>query len=115
MPLLSPGTALAGSTLLEQELHTPVNELLTEFNDQPLAAASIGQVHFGRLSTGEAVAIKIQRPPRRGHSQAGSRHFSRFGRTRGAPRRVGGAVPPARDGCGIFRVLAARTGLYVGR
>ena len=33
------------------------------FNDIPLAAASLGQVHKARLrSTGEAVAIKIQRP-----------------------------------------------------
>ena len=43
-------------------VHMPVEELLVEFNDVPLAAASIGQVHQGRLATGEEVAIKIQRP-----------------------------------------------------
>ncbi|NHN33747.1 AarF/ABC1/UbiB kinase family protein [Paenibacillus sp. S3N08] len=48
--------------ILQEELHKPIEEVLMEFDDQPIAAASIGQVHFGRLLTGEAVAIKIQRP-----------------------------------------------------
>jgi ubiquinone biosynthesis protein len=33
-----------------------------EFDPQPLAAASIGQVHRARLKSGEEVIIKIQRP-----------------------------------------------------
>ncbi|WP_211747381.1 AarF/ABC1/UbiB kinase family protein [Paenibacillus sp. Marseille-Q4541] len=48
--------------ILEQELNAPLEELLAEFDDTPLAAASIGQVHIGRLRSGEQVAIKIQRP-----------------------------------------------------
>jgi ubiquinone biosynthesis protein len=48
--------------ILQQELHKPIEEVLMEFDEHPIAAASIGQVHFGRLLTGEAVAIKIQRP-----------------------------------------------------
>lgn len=48
--------------ILEQELNAPLEELLAEFEDTPLAAASIGQVHIGRLRSGEQVAIKIQRP-----------------------------------------------------
>jgi ubiquinone biosynthesis protein len=48
--------------IVERELHMPVSELFIEFDENPLAAASIGQVHFGRLRSGEAVAIKVQRP-----------------------------------------------------
>jgi tRNA A-37 threonylcarbamoyl transferase component Bud32 len=37
-------------------------ELLREFDPEPLAAASLGQVHRGVTRTGEKVAIKIQYP-----------------------------------------------------
>lgn len=33
-----------------------------EFDDRPFAAASIGQVHWGRLKDGREVAVKIQYP-----------------------------------------------------
>jgi ubiquinone biosynthesis protein len=38
------------------------NELFQEFDEQPIAAASIGQVHRGRLQDGNEVVIKVQRP-----------------------------------------------------
>jgi ubiquinone biosynthesis protein len=38
------------------------NELFQEFNEQPMAAASIGQVHRGCLQDGTEVVVKIQRP-----------------------------------------------------
>ena len=37
-------------------------EVYAEISDNPIAAASLGQVYKGRLKTGEAVAIKVQRP-----------------------------------------------------
>jgi ubiquinone biosynthesis protein len=49
-------------TIIEQELHMPLEEIFPEFRETPLAAASIGQVHYARLSTGQAVAVKVQRP-----------------------------------------------------
>lgn len=48
--------------IMEKEFHMPVEELLAEFDEEPLAAASIGQVHQGQLVSGERIAIKIQRP-----------------------------------------------------
>lgn len=46
---------------VETELGQPVEELFAEFNDVPVASASIGQVHLARLKTGESVVVKVQR------------------------------------------------------
>jgi predicted unusual protein kinase regulating ubiquinone biosynthesis (AarF/ABC1/UbiB family) len=48
--------------LLEAELTRPVGAVFAEFDDEPLASASIGQVHRGRLHDGREVAVKVQHP-----------------------------------------------------
>ncbi|WP_046212792.1 ABC1 kinase family protein [Paenibacillus wulumuqiensis] len=48
--------------IIELELGMSLEEMLETFQEQPVAAASIGQVHLGKLHTGEMVAIKVQRP-----------------------------------------------------
>lgn len=49
--------------VIEAELQMPLSEVFSEFDPVPAAAASIGQVHFGRLrENGKSVAIKVQRP-----------------------------------------------------
>src|SRR5690606_18126073 len=48
--------------VLEEEFGLPVEALFREFDDTPLAAASIGQVHRAVLEDGREVAVKIQRP-----------------------------------------------------
>jgi ubiquinone biosynthesis protein len=48
--------------IIESELEAPVEELFAEFEDQPLASASIAQVHGARLKSGEAVVVKVVRP-----------------------------------------------------
>ncbi|GAA2589459.1 AarF/ABC1/UbiB kinase family protein [Actinomadura fulvescens] len=44
------------------ELGGPPEEVFAEFEPEPLAAASIGQVHAARLHDGRRVAVKIQYP-----------------------------------------------------
>jgi predicted unusual protein kinase regulating ubiquinone biosynthesis (AarF/ABC1/UbiB family) len=53
--------ALARS-VLERELGRRTQSVFAEFDWEPLAAASIGQVHAARLRDGRAVAVKIQYP-----------------------------------------------------
>lgn len=45
---------------IEKELGQPVEELFLEFEDHPLASASIGQVHRARLPDGQPVVVKVQ-------------------------------------------------------
>ncbi|WML38835.1 AarF/ABC1/UbiB kinase family protein [Neobacillus sp. OS1-2] len=48
--------------IIEHEFAESMETLFAAFSEQPLAAASIGQVHYAELHTGERVAVKIQRP-----------------------------------------------------
>jgi ubiquinone biosynthesis protein len=49
--------------IIEKDLGGPISEFFSEFDEQPIAAASIGQTHEGRLRhNGVRVAIKVQRP-----------------------------------------------------
>lgn len=49
--------------VIEEELGRPVDEVFSHITPEPVAAASLGQVYKGVLrSTGEQVAIKVQRP-----------------------------------------------------
>ena len=48
--------------LIEQALGQPVSELFAEFSSEPLASASVAQVHAATLHSGEEVVIKVIRP-----------------------------------------------------
>ena len=49
--------------LIEQSLKQPIEALFDEFDETPLASASVAQVHTARLkSSGEAVVLKVIRP-----------------------------------------------------
>ncbi|KAK8467659.1 hypothetical protein PHAVU_007G121568 [Phaseolus vulgaris] len=59
VPAFSPKKARG---FIESELGAPINVLFKEFEDRPIAAASLGQVHRAILHNGEKVVIKVQRP-----------------------------------------------------
>lgn len=44
------------------ELGEPPENIFAEFDPQPLASASIGQVHSGSLRDGQRIIVKVQRP-----------------------------------------------------
>ncbi|HEY8625593.1 MAG TPA: AarF/ABC1/UbiB kinase family protein [Solirubrobacteraceae bacterium] len=48
--------------VIEDELGEPLKELFDEFDQEPIAAASIGQVYRARLTDGRQVAVKVQYP-----------------------------------------------------
>jgi predicted unusual protein kinase regulating ubiquinone biosynthesis (AarF/ABC1/UbiB family) len=48
--------------VVEEELGAPPEQLFTHFSREPLAAASLGQVHRATLEDGRPVAVKVQYP-----------------------------------------------------
>jgi predicted unusual protein kinase regulating ubiquinone biosynthesis (AarF/ABC1/UbiB family) len=56
--------------IVHQELGGSPDTIFSDFQREPFASASIGQVHRARLMTGEPVAVKVQRPGIRETMQA---------------------------------------------
>ncbi len=63
---------------LEEDLGCAPQTLFAELDPEPLAAASIAQVHWARLEDGSAVVIKVRRPGIRSTVEADLRLLSRL-------------------------------------
>ncbi|MGK7941299.1 MAG: ABC1 kinase family protein, partial [Crocosphaera sp.] len=59
VPPFSTDEAIAS---IEAELGQPIYDLFDQFEIEPLASASLGQVHRAKLYTGKEVVVKVQRP-----------------------------------------------------
>ena len=63
---------------LERELGAPLNELFTRFDEQPFAAASIGQVHYALTPDGAEVVVKVQYPAVKESIDSDMKHLRRI-------------------------------------
>ncbi len=59
---VAPFPSAQARAIIETQLKQPVSELFAAFETDPLASASIAQVHGARLLTGEEVVVKVVRP-----------------------------------------------------
>ncbi len=48
--------------IIETELGAPLEDIFKDFDETPVASASLGQVHEARLAEDEEVVVKVQRP-----------------------------------------------------
>ena len=59
VPPFDPALAMAR---IEQQLGARISEVFARFDSQPLASASVAQVHAAQLKSGEEVVVKVIRP-----------------------------------------------------
>jgi len=57
-----PFSSAQAISILEQTYGKPLSGVFAEFEETPVASASVAQVHFARLPDGREVAVKILRP-----------------------------------------------------
>lgn len=57
-----PFSVLEAKKIIEEDIKLPIDKIFRYFDDVPIAAASIAQVHKAELIDGSQVVVKVQRP-----------------------------------------------------
>src|SRR3989440_4629535 len=81
--------------VIEEELGESLKEEFAEFDEEPVAAASIGQVYRARLHDGREVAVKVQYPGVDVAVRADLKNLAMF--RRGVQRAMPGGTPAGVD------------------
>ncbi|MBF0362705.1 MAG: AarF/ABC1/UbiB kinase family protein [Oligoflexia bacterium] len=66
---IKPFDGKLAKSIVEKNLGSKYSEIISEFNEKPLAAASVGQVHLAKLHSGQEVIVKVIRPNLRERAQ----------------------------------------------
>jgi len=64
-----PFSSAQAKSIAEAAYERPLSEVFARFDEEPLAAATIAQVHTAQLASGKEVVVKIVRPGIRGRIQ----------------------------------------------
>lgn len=59
---VSPVDFFTMKEVIEEELEGCIDDIFMEFNKTPIASASLAEVYWAKLKTGEDVVVKVQRP-----------------------------------------------------
>ena len=59
---VAPMDASAARAVIEEETGKRIDEIYSEFRDEPIGSASVAQAHYGVLKDGTRVVTKVQRP-----------------------------------------------------
>ncbi len=87
--------------LIESSYGVPLTAVFASFDETPLAAASIAQVHAARLPGGEEVVVKVLRPDMRALIERDLEEAKRARRARAALLARGAAAAAARGRGGV--------------
>lgn len=88
--------------LVERELGAPIEQLFRDWEDEPVASASIGQVHRARLEDGRLVAVKVQHS---GIAQAMESDLQNVGMLETV---IGSVVPKGVNSRGVLEEIKTR-------
>ncbi|MGW4249537.1 ABC1 kinase family protein, partial [Nocardia sp. NPDC004722] len=88
-------------TVIESDLGSRLSSVFADFDETPLAAASIGQVYRATLHDGRAVAVKVQYPGIDRAIRADLRNLS-------IVMRAGRAIAPNTDWAGLAQEIRER-------